>query len=104
MEDGWDKVWHGGNGVATLVFMDGGCWSAREGKDGVERSSASLATFESFECMQMVKYTRTVAILVASLSHRQGRPNSGPLKRYIQAHCHSARKTRIFIRYRSGII
>ena len=32
-----------------------------------------------------------------------GRPNSD-LKRYIQAHCHSAKKTPLSIRYRPGVI
>ena len=39
---------------------------------------------------------------MVGLSHRMGRPNSG-LKRHIQAHSHSAKKTPISIRYRPGV-
>ena len=61
--------------------------------------SASFATFEPCESPAMHREVdvKWLACLIA-----MGRPNSD-LKRYIQAHCHSATKTPISIRYRPGV-
>ena len=62
--------------------------------------SASFATFEPYKSHAL---HREVAVKWLAYLIAIGRPNSD-LKRYIQADCHSAKKTPISIRYRPGAI